>query len=877
MTGEWPLVGRSEHVVRATEAVTGHPPRSVLLTGPPGGGKTRVATEVAAATSRARRLVLSVAATQSAAGIPFGALAPLLPPSADDGDPAALLVRVQASIAERAGDRPVVLVVDDVHLLDPGSADLLEGLGRSQVALLLVARDGAALPAGLTRLSDDGLLETIALGPLGRDEVGTLLAAVLDGPVARSTVHQLARRSQGNPLYLRELVRAALDDGTLRAEPAGWTLRATGATSPRLAELVRATLGRLDELSVAAIELLATADGLGEQVLRKLVPDLDVDNLVERGVLARHVDGRRVGLRLAHPLYGEVTRAQLPAMRSRRLRGRLAGALEGVGTRRREDLLRLAVWQLESDRPPSVEVLGAAAREARQRFDLGLAERLARRAWEAGGPSSVGITLGEVAFQTGRPEEAASILAVAAERATTDDDIAGIANTRAHVLFLLRRDAEASAVLREARERLSSPAQRLELAARASMLLVFAGRADEALEAAEHVVDRANPDHEAGRVIVRATARYAAVLALGLLGRLERAVAVADEAFDELQRLVGTAVPPEHSHIGRAVALLLAGHYAEARHFAEAAETALVERGDREGEATGALLRGRALLGLGDAAAARDLFLQAAAVNRELSDEPALRWSLGGALHALALLRDEPGLAAVRAELNGLTGEPAGLFEPELVRRGLGWAAVADGDLRAGRTVLADAADLACELGQRAPELVLRHDLLRLGDTDQVDRLRKLAEHLEGPLAMACTLHAQAVRSRAPDDLAAAAEAFAELGAVVEAAELATAAGRAYGREGLAGRASALARRAEELRAACPGVQTPGLVALAPAGVELTRREREIAELAARGATSREIGERLGLSHRTVENHLQRVYVKLGVANRTELAELLGH
>ena len=79
--------------------------------------------------------------------------------------------------------------------------------------------------------------------------------------------------------------------------------------------------------------------------------------------------------------------------------------------------------------------------------------------------------------------------------------------------------------------------------------------------------------------------------------------------------------------------------------------------------------------------------------------------------------------------------------------------------------------------------------------------------------------------------------------------------------------------RARRLLEACEGAGTPALSGLAPD--PLTPREREVAMLVARGLTSAEIGERLVLSRRTVENHLQSGYAKLGVASRAELQSVL--
>jgi DNA-binding CsgD family transcriptional regulator len=76
------------------------------------------------------------------------------------------------------------------------------------------------------------------------------------------------------------------------------------------------------------------------------------------------------------------------------------------------------------------------------------------------------------------------------------------------------------------------------------------------------------------------------------------------------------------------------------------------------------------------------------------------------------------------------------------------------------------------------------------------------------------------------------------------------------------------------LAVGCEGARTPALVTTASI-VPLTKREREIGLLAADGATSRDIGGRLYLSVRIVENHLQRTYAKLGVGNRAELADAL--
>jgi DNA-binding CsgD family transcriptional regulator len=115
---------------------------------------------------------------------------------------------------------------------------------------------------------------------------------------------------------------------------------------------------------------------------------------------------------------------------------------------------------------------------------------------------------------------------------------------------------------------------------------------------------------------------------------------------------------------------------------------------------------------------------------------------------------------------------------------------------------------------------------------------------------------------------------FASVGAKLLAAEAAAEASRAYYAVDRRSSGLSTARTAAALAAACEGAQTPAL-ALLTSPQSLTPREREIAGLAARGLTSRDIADRLFISARTVDNALQQVYGKLGLSKRSELRSAL--
>jgi DNA-binding CsgD family transcriptional regulator len=155
---------------------------------------------------------------------------------------------------------------------------------------------------------------------------------------------------------------------------------------------------------------------------------------------------------------------------------------------------------------------------------------------------------------------------------------------------------------------------------------------------------------------------------------------------------------------------------------------------------------------------------------------------------------------------------------------------------------------------------------------EAVDRATELGEQLGG-LAEIYALHTRGRARRDRSLLEQSAERFAAAGATAVAAAAAGDAARAARHEGDDREATRWARRAAQLASE---VQTRHELMHVPERAPLSRREREVAEMAARGLTSRAIAEQLFLSTRTVENHVAQVFAKLGINSRDELPGALG-
>jgi DNA-binding CsgD family transcriptional regulator len=869
--GSWPLVGRRAELAALTGTIADARPGGVVLVGAVGVGKTRLAREALDQAAAAGRAVAWVAATRAAASIPFGAVSHLLPATERFGvDRLETLRRAADLLAEQQRGRMLVLGVDDAHLLDDASAALVHLLVlRGLVVVVATVRTSEPAPDAVVALWKEGLARRLDLPLLPPEATAELLGHTLGGPVDGVTRQEILRVTDGNPLYLRELVLGGLASDALREVDGVWRWKGGLAGATRLHELVHARLVTLGEPASAAVELVAWGEPLAGGVLERLI-DQDAIQAAERsGLLTLERSRRRLLARLAHPLHGEVLRATLPVSRARAIAGRLAAMVGAGPLRRRDDLLRVGAWQLEAGVAARPALLLEAAGQAAARFDLELAERLARAAVDAGGGPTAVRLLAETLEWQGRHAEAVAVMDEGPPAHAAGAERARWASIRAGNLYWgLERTAEAQQVLQQAALAEEGGEDAVAMLA---WILLFEGRIRETVAVAARVLDRPEPPAQA--LVWAATA---AVPALGSLGRFGEALGVADRGL-AVARAHRQELPWGETQLnfGRCLVLLGAGRLAEARAIAEAGYQAAAA--DRSPEQTGgwAGFRGLVAKAQGEIATAEASLREAVALLDEQDPYRFMRWCLAELASVAALANDQGPALDWLARADARAGQANRFFDP-WVQLDRAWVAAAAGELTRATQLAGRAAELASVDGQFTLEAVALHDVARMGAPARVrDRLEELAGLLEGRLGPLLATSAAALAAEDGPALDRTAAAFQDLGALLQAAEAAAAAARAHLAAGRDASANASKERAARLAAACQGAHTPGLDGGALASA-LTPREREVATLAAAQTSSREIAARLGLSVRTVDNYLGRAYAKLGVSSRAELAALLG-
>jgi DNA-binding NarL/FixJ family response regulator len=371
--------------------------------------------------------------------------------------------------------------------------------------------------------------------------------------------------------------------------------------------------------------------------------------------------------------------------------------------------------------------------------------------------------------------------------------------------------------------------------------------------------------------VLRAIAEVPALIAVGrALTAIEQAQRdyAASADLEEQHTLPDPAVLVLHQIYG----LAEAGQLAAAAELAQFAYDAIPPSAPPDGLMWMSFQLGRCALLAGRPQTARRWLGEALARCDDLDNVGPSRLVLSALVMAHVLVGAH---ADAHAAADLLAARPPFRFTRPEQELGMAWLAVADGDLSTARQRLLDTAELASVAGYLGSEAWALHDVARLGGAPAVhERLTALAGRAEGDLVLGYAAHAAAAAAGDPAALVDATDRFERLGMTLLAAEAANEAAQAFQRRGERREATALEARAAALAAGCEGAVTPGVIA-AVAVSPLTPRERDIATLAARGESSRAIAERLVVSVRTVDNHLQNVYTKLGISGRRALPAAL--
>ena len=839
----------------------------IVIRGPAGAGKTALARAAAADAVAADRDAKWAIGTMSAASIPFGALAHLLPP---DFAPAASLVNLLAAAASALiGDRSpdkLLLVVDDAHQLDGTSAALLHHLvlGR-QVAVIVTLRSHERVPDAVAALLREPTAIQVKVGELAQDDVGALLERILGGQVDVATTRRLWRQTRGNPLYLRETVLAGIEGGALVEVHGVWRWRGDFVAASGVEMAVATRLASLSSAERSVTEVLALAEPVEAEVVEEVADARALRSLEERHLVVIEAEGPHPTVRLFHPLFGQAIRSGLPTLRRRELYRALAAAL-AARVHETIDLLRLATWRVEAGDSLEREIGLPAARRAIGLFDYALVERLVETTSDAGAEGS--MLLATAAIAQGRFEAGEQHLAAAQSSAATDDERAQAAVQRAVNLATnlgrlqpgidLLVGAEANVEQREARD---------EVTAMRVWLLFCAGRLNDALREGGALVRSDLPD-------AAVLFGIGAVIQAMVYGGRTREALELGEAWETRASAgsTGTFYDSLGFTLARALACIFQGDLAEAEAIVLPAYERLVDGGPPWVRALFAAAIGLVACMRGDGLRATRFVREAVALQEEANTTGQLPALLGELALSLALIGDAGGAAEALEQAHAARTWQR--FDEGYLAEGEVWATVACGRLSEAVETAVAAAERLGGLGLLPQQAFVLHAVTRLGAPARVaDSLERLALACDGSLVRTMARHARALAHEEPAELEQASLDFERMGTILLAAEAAADAARVYRGAGRRASATRLSARARVLLDRCTVLATPALLDVG--GLPLSRREREVATLAARGLSNGEIAGGLVLSTRTIENHMYRVYQKLGVHARDELAPIL--
>jgi DNA-binding CsgD family transcriptional regulator len=903
--------------------------RVVILEGEAGIGKTTLLDVVGHLAQGEGITVARGAATELESDRPFGALISALDLTSRSKDPRCRAIAkivsgatlapdsLGASIPEHryrgvdaihglvdewCSERPLVLLLDDIHWADESTLLTIRRLARSLgMPLLVVVTTRPPRTGDLVTEMFDTIVAAggahVRLGPLGRRDVRELLAELVGGPPGPRLIG-LAEGAGGNPLFVSELVEVLRQDGSLRSGEEGVEV-ADGAGTSDLARRLRARAARLGPAASALVRVGAVLGGsftldeaarTGGWALADLLEPLD--ELLGAGLLV-DADG---AIMFRHDLLRRAIEDELPPTARRALHAAAGHALISTGASPARIARHLALGA-ERDTSEAVAWLHRAARDVAPRapaaalglldtalalvtpddparVDL-LADRVEALGWSGRNAEAELLAkellgslddqdtrlalrrqLSLALFLGNRPSEAIEQCEISAAECVGDDGAratalaeAGLACIAAVQLARAEQFVEASLELGNS----SAMAVSLALSVR-SRLLAFQGQADASLTEAERAYDVAADSGAHGEVHRRQPGFFVVMSLLDLERHHDLDVVLHRERTQAEERGTVWALPLHHAAAANQHLML-----ARLEDAAAEATTGLTVAED-----SGALLAVPWLHAVLAIVALHRGDVPAATMHVRLGDDSMASTTplLGSDLHALAQAR----LAEARRDPPAAAGIAVGAF------------------------------DFFTAIGVVAAHRNLGLDALRLahvvGDDEAVDRvaagLAGLAAQGSVPTDRATARFAAALQKHDLDTMAAVAsddsggvqplrravmsEMVAQLlwanGLREEAGAALSAARRVFDASGATGDL----RRNGDLFAALGLRHGPSTNQPTSGWESLTASEQRVAAMVGTGVRNSVIAEQLGVSRRTVETHLRHIYAKLHLTSRVDLA-----
>ena len=300
--------------------------------------------------------------------------------------------------------QPLLIVLEDLHDADKGTLDLLTHItrrkGKGRFLMVGTYRDvevdrSHPLSSTLADLRRVSSYERVLLRGLNVDEVHRMLSGLSGQDVPWQVSEAVFRQTEGNPLFVQEVLRYAVEDGLIVRESGEWRAVNPDQLIMSIPEGLRDVIGkRLSNLSPECGQLLSMASVMGREfsfeVLQRLadMPEEDLFKALQEAISAavieeRTLSGAAVIYRFTHAFIRQTLYEEMIAPRRNRLHQQIAQALEEVfASRLKEHAVELAEHFSHSTHPDdltkAVQYGEMAAQRAIDVFDYGEAVRL----WE---------------------------------------------------------------------------------------------------------------------------------------------------------------------------------------------------------------------------------------------------------------------------------------------------------------------------------------------------------------------------------------------------------------------------------------------------------------------------------------------------------------